>query len=215
MHIKCILFDIDGTITDTLPLCLAAFQKSLSEITGQSFSIDQITAHFGKSEAGIMTELVPRHMPYAYQRYCQVFQELHQEITHPISGLAEIFSSLHQHGIRTGFVTGRGPETTHFTLQHLKLMSYAEVIETGSPDRVSKILSLQAAAASLNLPPAQIIYVGDTLTDISSAQAIGMWSAAAAWTPGSTLQPPLPHSTVGIFTSVAEFQQWLSVHLFN
>lgn len=50
--IKAIIFDLDGTIGDTVPLCIAAFKKSVEPLAGRVFSEEDIVSTFGPSEEG-------------------------------------------------------------------------------------------------------------------------------------------------------------------
>jgi beta-phosphoglucomutase-like phosphatase (HAD superfamily) len=61
MPIKTIIFDLDGTIADTLPLCIAAFKKSIEPLLGKEVSEQQIIATFGPSEEGTIRKLIPKH----------------------------------------------------------------------------------------------------------------------------------------------------------
>ena len=57
--LKAVIFDFDGTVCDTLPLCIAAFRKSIEPLAGRRFSDQEITATFGPSEEGTIRALIP------------------------------------------------------------------------------------------------------------------------------------------------------------
>jgi beta-phosphoglucomutase-like phosphatase (HAD superfamily) len=44
--IKAVIFDLDGTVADTLPLCIAAFKKSVEPLLGKTVSEEEIIATF-------------------------------------------------------------------------------------------------------------------------------------------------------------------------
>jgi len=54
-----LLFDLDGTLADSLPLCLHALRTSLLRHAGRLFPDREIAAEFGKSEEGIFRRLAP------------------------------------------------------------------------------------------------------------------------------------------------------------
>lgn len=56
MKIKAILFDFDGTIADTLPICFYSFQKVFSKYDHRSLSHQDIIDMFGPSEVGIIQQ---------------------------------------------------------------------------------------------------------------------------------------------------------------
>ena len=55
--IKALIFDLDGTIGDTLPLCIKAFRRSIEPLIGRSVSDAEIIATFGPSEEGTIMAL--------------------------------------------------------------------------------------------------------------------------------------------------------------
>ena len=58
---KGIIFDLDGTIANTLPLCIEAFRKSIEPLANRALSDEEIIATFGPSEEGTIMALAPLH----------------------------------------------------------------------------------------------------------------------------------------------------------
>jgi pyrophosphatase PpaX len=52
--IKTIIFDFDGTLANTLPICYFAFQCVFSEFDHKALSPHEIKAMLGPSETGII-----------------------------------------------------------------------------------------------------------------------------------------------------------------
>ncbi|HXS57064.1 MAG TPA: HAD hydrolase-like protein, partial [Hanamia sp.] len=59
--IKAVIFDLDGTLANTLPLCIRAFRKSIEPLINRSVSDAEIVATFGPSEEGTIMALAPDH----------------------------------------------------------------------------------------------------------------------------------------------------------
>ena len=59
MKLKGIMFDLDGTLGDTLPVCFASYRRVFREFLGCHYSDHEITALFGPTEEGIIQQLVP------------------------------------------------------------------------------------------------------------------------------------------------------------
>jgi pyrophosphatase PpaX len=53
------IFDLDGTLVDTLPVCFAAFRRAVERLRGPPYSDDAIRALFGPSEEGMMQRAMP------------------------------------------------------------------------------------------------------------------------------------------------------------
>ena len=67
--LKAVLFDFDGTVGNTLPLCIAAFQKAITPLAGRSFSEREIVATFGPSEEGTIRALIPQFYEQGVEGY--------------------------------------------------------------------------------------------------------------------------------------------------
>jgi pyrophosphatase PpaX len=52
--IKAIIFDFDGTLADTLPVCFSAFQAVFRKFDNRELTPEEIKAMFGPSETGII-----------------------------------------------------------------------------------------------------------------------------------------------------------------
>lgn len=55
--IKLIAFDLDGTIGDTVPMCIRAFEKAVSPYVGHTLSEREITQTFGLNEVGMIKKV--------------------------------------------------------------------------------------------------------------------------------------------------------------
>lgn len=55
--IKMVAFDFDGTIADTIPMCIQAFKKAVSPYTGHELTEYEILQTFGLNEIGMLKQL--------------------------------------------------------------------------------------------------------------------------------------------------------------
>ena len=74
MHL---LFDLDGTLGDTLPLCIAAFREAIEPLAGRKLSDKDIIDQFGPSEEGTIMALIPQHYDEGMARYIEAYTRLH------------------------------------------------------------------------------------------------------------------------------------------
>jgi phosphoglycolate phosphatase/pyrophosphatase PpaX len=58
MNFRAIVFDMDGTIADTIPLTLYALKEAVRELTGKVYSDEEIRAEFGPTDTEIVRKLV-------------------------------------------------------------------------------------------------------------------------------------------------------------
>lgn len=55
---KIVAFDMDGTIADTIPMCIKAFRNSVSPYTNHELSEEEILHTFGLNEIGMVKAVV-------------------------------------------------------------------------------------------------------------------------------------------------------------
>ena len=56
--LKAVLFDMDGTLGDTLPLCVEAYRQCVAELTGRTPSAEEVVSYFGLSDRGVLAGLL-------------------------------------------------------------------------------------------------------------------------------------------------------------
>ena len=64
-----IIWDVDGTLCDILPLCLAAFRTVFARHLGREFSDAETLAGFGATEAGTIRALIPEAREATEEEY--------------------------------------------------------------------------------------------------------------------------------------------------
>ncbi len=207
MKVRGVLFDIDGTLVDSLELCLRAFQVALQELTGEWLPGPQITRYFGVSEEGILDRMVPQ-LPQAETVYFRVFTDLHQDLRESFPGMRELLARLQAAGVPMGVVTGKGARGAEIALKALGLQDFFPVVEAGSRLQADKPTSMRLALARLGLRPEECAYVGDTVYDMQSAAAVGMLPVGAAWAKTTNLRSEDPGEARLIFTRLADFYAW-------
>lgn len=178
---RAVLFDLDGTLADTLPLCIRAFRHAIEPAAGRPVSDAEIVATFGPSEEGTVRALVPDHYDAALAAYLHHYERLHGDCPAPFAGIAALLRDLRRQGVRLGMVTGKGARSTVVSLRQFGLEDMFEIVETGSPHGPRKTEALQAILAAWGMAAAEVVYVGDAPGDITAARAAGVAVVSAAW----------------------------------
>jgi phosphoglycolate phosphatase-like HAD superfamily hydrolase len=209
MKIKTVIFDLDGTLANTLPLCIAAFKKSVEPLLKTELSDADIIATFGPSEEGTIRKLIPEHEEQGVKDYLLHYQQLHHTCPEAFDGIKELLESLHTAGVQLAMVTGKGPHSTQISLKQFGLSRYFDILETGSPDGPNKVNGIRNVINRLNADLNTSIYVGDAPSDIKYCQQVGIPIAAAAWAETTNAEELIPLKPDWIFYSVAEFREWL------
>lgn len=180
-----IVFDLDGTIADTLPLIYEAFDAALRPALGRRFSDDEIRAMFGPPDNHIIRSLVPGddHVA-AFERYVATYEREHQRLVSAFHGMDDVMRRADVAGVKLGVVTGKSRQTALFTLEALGLLPVFGAVYAGDdverqkpdPEAVIKILS------DLGHPPeAPGAFVGDSAADVYAGRAAGLTTIAVTW----------------------------------
>ena len=207
---KAVIFDLDGTIANTLPLCIRAFRESIEPLAGRKVTDGEIIATFGPSEEGTIQALAPDFYEKGVSNYLKFYEQYHDMCEVPFDGMREILQRLKDKGIRTAMVTGKGKLSADITLEKFGIMPYFELIETGMPQGNRKPEGIQAILDIwCDVGHDEAIYVGDTPSDIESCRKVGIPIVSAAW--AETAEPELliPMQPDAIFYTVPAFAEWL------
>lgn len=213
MEIKSILFDLDGTLANTLPLCIKVYKQTFQRYTGRSFSDDEITAHFGLTETGIMKRILPEQWEEGLKHYHDLYEQWHTECSKPFEGVDRALSLLQQRGIAMAVVTGKGLYTAQYTLKYLGLAHYFSTIEAGQENSVAKEQAIRKILASWQMDPTCAAYIGDTDSDIKEAAAAGVMPLAACWAETATIGHLDTMKPAATFMTVASFIDWIETHI--
>ena len=199
--IKCVLFDIDGTLIRTGGAGVKSFAKTSEHIFGLPGGIDGMS-FAGRTDTGLVQEFLKRHglsLTQDHQdRFLQAYTHFLAELLpHCVGGTCEgvrpwIQSLLnHPSKPRIGLLTGNIRLGAELKLRHHQLWGIFEVGVFGDdhPDRNELArIALQRCSQrfSTSLKGQEILVIGDTPLDIACANAIGAASLAVA-TGGHTL----------------------------
>ena len=74
MRIQGIIFDFDGTLADTIPLCCAAFREVAQRRLGRDYSDAEIVAMFGPSEVGIFQEVAGDRWEVCLEDFLAIYE---------------------------------------------------------------------------------------------------------------------------------------------
>lgn len=212
--LKGIIFDLDGTLANTLPLCIRAYQQVLLSLFRREYSGSEIIAHFGRTEEGILQQLVPDQWEASFQDYLVVYEQLHWQCPEPFPGIRRLLDLLKQQRIALALVTGKGRQTTDCTLRYLGLNEYFHPIETGSANGVVKATCIQRVLDDWQIPPQRVAYVGDAVVDMEEAHKAAVLPLRAAWGEGafSDIGKDAPYA-YATFRHVEQFMAWIEQYV--
>ena len=203
-----VLFDLDGTLADTLAMSCLAFRRAVERADGRSLSDAEIKAHFGPSEDGMLQRVLPDGWQRAYDLYLDEFVRV-LPTCRVDDAMAAALRLLRQRRVRTAVVTGKSRPTALLSLKHFGIADAFDAIETGSPAGIVKAEAIQRLLAGWRLAPAQAVYVGDAAADMRAAREAGVTAAGAAWGYGGDEMDLQAAGADVVFTNAGQCLAWL------
>lgn len=209
MRIRGFIFDLDGTLGDTIPVCVEAFRRTFERYAGRRFADREIVAMFGPDEAGILGRQVPEAvLPEAVAMYLAEYERAHGACREPFPGIVPLLARLHERGVPLGIVTGKGPRSAELSLRAWDLERWFDGVEAGATKGPVKPAGIRALLARWRLSPAEAAYVGDAPYDVDAAKDVGVVSVAAAWAASTDAAALAARRPDHLFARVAELAAW-------
>lgn len=200
--VKLVAFDLDGTIGDTIPLCIRSFKKAVIPYIGHELSDDDVIQTFGLNEQGMIGSIIDTlHKESALEDFYTIYKNLHEQMCpRPFPGIRKLITDLKQSGIIVALITGKGSKSCDITLQQFDMNTLFDKVLTGNEVRNIKADSLKWLLQSYHLSPCEVVYIGDTIADIKACKAIGVDCLSAAWGVPEKVAQDLARHNKNIFT---------------
>ena len=184
---KAIVFDLDGTLLDTLADLAASTNYALRSCGMPEHSIDDVRRFVGNGVRMLMTRAVPDgesnpRFDEAFSVFRQHYMQHCLDTTCPYPGIMEALARLKEKGMMLAIVSNKMQAATeelrqHFFSQYIDVAigESAAVRKKPAPDTVNEALRL------LGISHDEAIYVGDSDVDIDTARAAMMPCASVLW----------------------------------
>jgi HAD superfamily hydrolase (TIGR01549 family) len=180
--IKTIIFDVDGTLLDSLLVSTKTLQQALKEVTGKEYTYDELYFHFGitledaLAKLEISNEDAAKIAPKLDYYYSQAKKELFPHIR-------EVLEELTKNNINLGIVTSKTKEEYHNDFEPLDIEKYFKLVICSEDTLKHKPYSdpLNKFFEISKLDKETSIYIGDTNYDMMCAHSANMKFGLASW----------------------------------
>ncbi|MDD3653649.1 MAG: HAD-IA family hydrolase [Desulfotomaculaceae bacterium] len=184
MHITTVLFDLDGTLVDTLPLIVQTLRKVFSDMKIPWGDDDvNVMKLIGYPLADIGEHFAGEKKAHFIELYLHYYEIEHDRMTRLYPGTLEILKYLKSRDLKLGIVTSKGRPVTLRTVAYTGLERFMDVIVTAhdvlkhKPDPEPLMKALDMLKASVE----QTIFVGDSRFDILTGQKAGTLNLGVTW----------------------------------
>jgi HAD superfamily hydrolase (TIGR01549 family) len=203
-RIEAAVFDLDGTLADTMALAPRAYADTIRCLGGPEVSPDEVVTvwHMGSTPVVLRYFLrravTPKDIDCFYANFESVIGALR-----PFPGIPGMLSSLRREGYRLGIFTHATRRAATMTLTGAGLDHFQLTLVGGEEIAEPKPApeGLQLACRRMNVASAATAYVGDAEVDLQCAAAAGSLGIHARW--GATADATTPHLAAGHPSDVA------------
>ena len=187
MRYSAVLFDLDGTLVDSMPDIAGAANAMLTELNYATLPIHQITSFVGKG----IPNLVKRTLTVAAnnaaptdtlfdQGVTLFYKHYNQLLLNPSTTLfpdvLEGLDAFKQTGVKMAIVTNKAIEFVPAVIQNLHIAHYFDFIVGGDTcsEKKPHPLPFLYACEQLQVQPQHSLVIGDSANDSLAANAAGM-----------------------------------------
>jgi phosphoglycolate phosphatase len=189
MSYRGILFDLDGTLLNTLDDIADSVNLVLASSGFMQHPVDSFRFFVGGGASQLMEQaLPPEHRdPFQVEKAVKEFEERYAENWHKKTALyaeiPELLEELHLQGYALAILSNKPSGFTQLCFQrYLQKWPFHPV--WGQRDGIPLKPDPQGAlevARTLKIPPQDFLYLGDSATDIWTAQGAGMTPVGVLW----------------------------------
>lgn len=182
MKFRAVIFDLDGTLLDTIPLIRQTFIKVFHDL-----SIPWGNGEVLKTIGLPLREVAEVYAPERVEEFMSLYAEFqstrYRELTRVFPGTIETLGALKINGYRTAVVTSkrRPPALAGMSLtgidRYIEVAVTVDDVSRPKPDPESVVRALDL----LNTSPRDSLYVGDSWYDIQAGKQAGVTTVGVTW----------------------------------
>ncbi len=187
MNYQLIIFDLDGTVLNTLEDLYRSTDYALKQCGFPERTKDEIRQFVGNGIRKLIERAVPAQTPEEQIRQVhQVFTEYYEkhcaDNTRPYDGIPEVLQKLRQSGMKTAVVSNKADYAVQILCKdYFPGMFDAVAGEREGIRRKPAPDAVQAVLQALQISKEKAIYIGDSDVDIETAENAGMSCISVAW----------------------------------
>jgi len=210
-----VIFDLDGTLTDSAPGIVASFRHALATVDAGVPGGDLAMRIVGPPMHHTLAELgLGDQVDAAVAAYRADYTRRGWAMNTLYDGITDLLADLHAAGVRLAIATSKAEPTALRILQHFGIAELFEVIAGASLDgtRAAKADVVAHALQQLGPLPERVLMVGDRAHDVEGAAEHGIATVVVGWGYGkSDFDTPLTAAPAAHVATVEQLREVLGV----
>ena len=185
--INTIVFDLDGTLLDTLDDLSNSVNFALSQHNMPQRSQQEIRSFLGNGIAHLMRQSVPTgtsetEFDKAFQTFRDHYVEHCLDLTQPYKGIMALLNQLKQKDVKMAIVSNKlHPAVQELNQRFFKDYITSAVGESATVRRKPNPDAVIAALKELGSKKEEALYVGDSEVDLATAKNVGVACVCVTW----------------------------------
>lgn len=187
MSYKLAIFDLDGTILDTLEDLADATNYALKEHGYPGRTVEEVRRFVGNGIRKLIERAVPEGLTVeeideVFQTFSVYYRQHCADKTRPYEGILQLLQRLRAAGCLTAVVSNKADAAVQILCQRYygglfdcAVGERAGIRRKPAPDSVREVLR------HLQVDPVDAVYIGDSEVDIQTAANAGLCSITVTW----------------------------------
>mgnify|MGYP001008763265 CR=1 FL=1 len=178
-----VVFDLDGTLVDSVELITISFQHAIREVLGREVSREESIQWVGRPLREQMEMFDPEHAEELVDVYREFNHREHDRMLKLYDGILNLLAGLMKAKVKLGLVTSKSRYTTQMAFDLTGIEAYfdATICADESPGNKPSPAPILACLEQLGVGTAHAAYVGDSPSDIQAALAADVDAIAVTW----------------------------------
>jgi pyrophosphatase PpaX len=183
--LEVLLFDLDGTLIDTIEMIMASARYATEVVLGEALPDEVLRHNIGVPLIAQMEEYAPGRSAELLKVYREHNARVHDEMIREYPGVDGALRTLLAQGYRMGIVTSKSRPVAQKGLDHFGLGGLFDVLIGYEDTTIHKPdpCPVLEAVSRLGVSADKCLYCGDSPHDMEAGIAAGVLTAAALWGP--------------------------------
>lgn len=216
MPFAAVLFDLDGTLLDTIEDLADAMNATLAEAGLPTHPLAEHKFMVGDGVRNYLLRALPAFKRGDDELFARLVAEYRAAYavgwankTRPYDGITEMLAALRHLGLRLAVLSNKPDDFSRAMVAHYFEADLFEIVRGALPEAALKPDPAAALriAEQMGLSPSDYLYVGDTATDMKTAVAAGMHAVGVLW----GFRPRAELETAGAQTIIARPEELLTL----